>query len=140
METTTTYEQQAIDFLNATNTEFKAEFIEHNFYFEGDKEKRDIYKITLKRGNRRYSFKFGQSIVNSGYLTVNKKFKSPTPYDVLACLEKYEHETFKDFCDNFGYDTDSRSAKKIYKACKKQFEKLSSLYNESEMDLLREIN
>jgi hypothetical protein len=140
METTSTYEQQAIDFLNATNTEFKAEFVENNFYFEGDKETRDIYRITIKRGNRRYSFKFGQSIVNSGYLSVNKKFELPTPYHVLACLEKYEHSTFEDFCNEFGYDTDSRSAKKIYKACKKQYTKLVELYSESEMDLLREIN
>jgi hypothetical protein len=60
------YTKQAEDFLKKTGTEFNAEFIEFNKYFDDDKEKRDIYKITLKRGNRQYAFKFGQSINNSG--------------------------------------------------------------------------
>ena len=49
------------------NLEFKAEFVENGLYFQGDKETRDIYNITLKRGQRKYSFKFGQSIANSGF-------------------------------------------------------------------------
>jgi hypothetical protein len=62
-----TYEQQAIDFLQSTNTEFKCEFVENVKHFDDDKDVRDIYQITLKRGSRKYSFKFGQSIMNSQY-------------------------------------------------------------------------
>lgn len=60
-----TYEQQAIEFLNAKNTEFSCKFLKHGKHFDDDKEERDIYEITLKRGEKSYSFNFGQSIVNS---------------------------------------------------------------------------
>jgi len=46
---------------------FSAEFKENGKHFVNDKEPRDIYKITLKRGARSYTFDFGQSINNSGF-------------------------------------------------------------------------
>lgn len=61
------YNKQATDFLKETNTTFKAEFLENGFHFYGDTETRDIYKITLTRGSRAYTFNFGQSINNSGF-------------------------------------------------------------------------
>jgi hypothetical protein len=65
--------------------------------------------------------------------------KPPKPYDILACLEKYDYESFEDFCSELGYDTDSRNAERIYNACKDQYLHLISLYNEEEMEMLREI-
>jgi len=62
----TNYQKQATDFLTKTGTTFKTEFIKNDYHFVGDTEKRDIYKITLSRGQRVYSFNFGQSINNSG--------------------------------------------------------------------------
>ena len=68
------YEQQAEAFLKATNTEFKCEFLFNGKYFCDDKEMRDVYRITLTRGRRSYTFQFGQSIVNSGfYYTKGRK-------------------------------------------------------------------
>ena len=61
------YTKQAEDFLKKTGTEFKAEFLRFGKYFDDDKEERDIYKITLNRGNRSFSFEFGQSINDSGF-------------------------------------------------------------------------
>lgn len=66
------YEKQANQFLKKTGVSFQAEFKKYDIYFEGDKEKRDIYNITLKRGNRSFSFDFGQSLENSGLKIVNK--------------------------------------------------------------------
>lgn len=60
------YNKQAEQFLKETGTEFKAEFLKNDFYFDGDEEKRDIYEITLKRADREYKFKFGQSLDCSG--------------------------------------------------------------------------
>jgi len=60
------YDIQAEDFLKKTGTEFSFKFLKHDHYFNDDKEKRDIYKITLKRGERSYTFNFGQSIACSG--------------------------------------------------------------------------
>ena len=114
------------------NLEFKAEFLENGLHFQGDKETRDIYNITLKRGQRKYTFKFGQSIA--------KGSNEPTLYDVLACLQKYEVGTFEDFCDEFGYDNDSRNALKTYKAVVKEYDKMCSLFNNDELELLQLIS
>lgn len=153
------------------NLGFKTEFLKNDFHFEGDKDKRDIYKITLKREGRKYTFNFGQSINKSQYYqdknikertyTLNGgnrtggykvhdlsfldtycdliKGVEPTLYDVLACLQKYDVGTFEDFCDCFGYDIDSRSAKKTYKAVVKEYDKMCTLFSESELEILREI-
>lgn len=67
MKQTIDYQQQAIDFLQSTNTEFSVKFLRNGKHFNDDKESRDIYEITLKRGNRKYAFEFGQSIMNSQY-------------------------------------------------------------------------
>lgn len=60
------YQQDAENFLKATNTTFKAEFLKYDKYFPSDPDKRDIYKITLTRGKRSFPFNFGQSLQNSG--------------------------------------------------------------------------
>lgn len=156
------YEKQAKDFLDKTRTEFKAELAEHGLYFEDDAETRDIYRITLKRqGKKEYSFRFGQSIANSGLINdkfktsnafkrsgrytpieesdFERKRKAPSAYDVLACLQKYDIGTFSDFCSEFGYDEDSRKAEKIYFAVQKEYDSIRHLYSEEELKLMREI-
>lgn len=195
MKTTLTgYDKQAVNFLKATNTEFKAELLRNDYHFDNDKLKRDIYNITLKRGNRSFSFEFGQSNVNSQYYfdktskrkytegkeyfesidsgkskkhykdmflkyisnssmfinTINdikalkrfgflKEGTSPTEYDILACLTKYDPETFENFCDEFGYDTDSKSAEKTYNAVVNEYKNVAMLWNDSEIEQLAEI-
>jgi hypothetical protein len=184
------YDRQAEDFLKKTETTFKAEFLKHDFHFNEDKEKRDIYLITLKKGNREFKFKFGQSLYSSikfkvikGYLDnktrehlkikgydfdyfqdfgvntkeelnrlkpffvgsgkfweENKNFKIPSAYDVLACLQKYEVGSFKDFCDSFGYDEDSRKAEKTYNLVVEEYKNVCMLWNEKELEILQEIN
>ena len=125
------YDIQAETFLKETNTKFKATYLDHNYYFTDDKDTRDVYRITLSNNRGRISFKFGQSIAETG--------KKPSAYSVLACLEKYEYIDFNDFCSNFGYDTDSRKAEKTYKAVKKEYEKLCKIFTEEEIEKLREI-
>ena len=82
------YEKQANDFLKKTNVGFKAEFVEFGKHFENDKEDRAIFNITLSKGERVFSFRFGQSIVNSGF-----------------CFPKYTDELNKKLRDsvNFRY-------------------------------------
>jgi hypothetical protein len=173
----TDYLKQAIDFLQKTDTSFKCDFLKNDFHFSGDKEKRDIYRITLKRGSRKFSFNFGQSLNDSGFyytkgrqiieidrkqienkhLAATIKAKDydfmhngksdkihypvvPNEYDVLACLTKYDPGDFEDFCNEFGYDTGSRSAKKTYKAVVKEWMKVCSIWNDEEIEKLAEIN
>jgi hypothetical protein len=170
------YNKQALDFLEKTGTTFKAEYLRTGKFFPSDEEERDIYKITLKRGSRSYSFEFGQSIRNSGYKIVGKYYSrnqinpflhngkvfghefaskyftlsskelaeivypiTPNEYDVLACLTKYDPGTFKNFCDEFGYDEDSKKAEKTYNAVVDEYKNICALYSDTELEEMQEI-
>jgi hypothetical protein len=116
---------------------------------------RDHYEVTLERtiGERkvRESITFGQSLMESSYRdnsrgpywsekvrrhnTTLRSYRSngvqrghePSLYNVLACLQKHEPGTFKQFCGDFGYDTDSRRALTVYEAVLEEFEKVQRL-------------
>ncbi len=96
------YEQKANKFLKNTDTKFKAEFLKNDFHFSDDKNKRDIYLITLKRGEREFKFNFGNSLNNSlkfeiikGYLSeaiiekLNKKGLSLNGCNTIEDKKKY---------------------------------------------------
>jgi len=163
------YNKQATDFLTKTNTTFKVEFLNYGKYFESDTDKRDIYKITLQRGERVYKFNFGQSINcchklnyprlvgntkrdmlakarlslyrwNDKDFIKNENFNEPTAYDVLSCLTKSSPETLEDFCDSYGYSSDSIKANNIYKAVVVEWQNVAMLWNDLEIEKLQEIN
>ena len=240
----TTYEQQALDFLNATGTTFKVEFKSFDKYFDDDVCPRNIFNITLKNSRHKFSFSFGSSLKDSlknsndviyekefdfyyglkfeglkqEYLSYSAKIKiedlknaknfnqcallidkrkaesvyndfvksntskysrlnilsfnewfenivikltnkttdfanknwgepihadtiiPPTAYDVLASITKYDVGSFEDFCSEFGYDTDSRKAYKIYKAVLKEWKNVELLFTAEQLELLRLIN
>jgi hypothetical protein len=91
--------------------------------------KRHIFKLRLSRGRKSYTFEFGQSIANGS--------QEPTLYDVLTCLQKYDVGSFEDFCGEFGFDEDSRTAEKTYKAVVKEFEAMERLFNSDELEVLQ---
>ncbi len=130
----TQYDSQAKKFLDKTNSVLTIEFWRNGKYFPDDKEDRNIYKFTLKRGERQFTGTFGDSINNTG------KGLKPTKYDILSCLTKYNPGTFDDFCSEFGYDTDSKKAETTYQAVTKEYLNLCNLYSEAEMEELAEIN
>lgn len=128
------YEAKAQKFLEKTGTEFSCEFLRHGPFFNDDKNtERDIYEITLKRGSRVWSFEFGQSVKNS------ELGIGPTVYDVLACLTKWNPGSFEEFCADYGYDTDSINAKRIYDAVVQEWLQVSKMFNEKELEELRGI-
>lgn len=52
-------------------------------------------------------------------------------------------ESFDNFCGEFGYDTDSRKAEKIYKACKRayaKFERVSGYSDDEMYDFINELS
>lgn len=72
------------------------------------------YKCVLGRGRKRHTFDF---YTGMGWT------KDPTASDVLENVRTdcWSGELdFEEFCDEFGYDTDSRSAERIHRACVKQ--------------------
>lgn len=173
----TSYEQQAQNFLTATGASIEITYLKNDFHFVGDKDKRDIYTVTIKRGNRKFTFNFGQSIDKSGFYfqigrkktEIDRKYikeskqalsmskyklgasdfdakidyihypETPTAYDVLACLQKYDVGTFEDFCGEFGYDTDSKTAEKTYNAVVNEYTNVCKLFTDTEIEQLQEI-
>jgi hypothetical protein len=153
------YEKQGNDFLTATNTELKIEYIGKRKHFPDDREERDCYNVTLSRDNRSYSFVFGDSIANTEKREVAKRpfqpydysrtmrewkkakaeYKEPRAYDILSCLTKYDPGTFSDFCSEYGYDNDSIRAKNTYEAVRDEYLNLAKLYNNAEMEKMAEI-
>lgn len=108
-----TYEQQAIDFLAISNTEFSAKYLRTGKYFDNDKEDRDIYEITLSSKGRVYTFNFGQSINCSGLYklqdyNLKKKFGrnviSAEEYKTLNLFDKRDAILNKDYAKPTAYD------------------------------------
>ncbi len=52
----------------------------------------------------------------------------PTAEDVLGCLasDSAGPDSFEDFCREYGYDEDSRTAERTFNACQKQKSELES--------------
>lgn len=71
---------------------------------------------------------------------LKRKAAVPSVYDVLACLTKCDPGTFEDFCAEYGYSEDSRSAEQLYFAVQKEYAQLTRLFTPDEMDELAEIN
>lgn len=131
------YEQQANSWAEKWGVIMTARHVGHMRHFPDDSDTRDVYEITLLRGERRMVIKFGQSLSESGY---SPKFSdgpywrkleqkktcpptrthTPTMYDVIACIQKTDPGTFDDFRGDFGFDTDSRRALDTYMAVQRE--------------------
>lgn len=153
------YNKQGEYFLTSTNTKMDISYKGYDYHFAGDKDKRDIYTITLSRNSRKYTFDFGQSIHHSGRFILgykkipggyqmreikpNPNYSQPTAYDILTCLQKYDAGTFDNFISEFGYEFSSvseyKAIKKIYKAVCKEFDNVQKLWSEEEIEQLQEI-
>lgn len=87
-------------------------------------------KVTVKNldNGKRTSFDFWGTVVNprveSEYDLLNAFYCFVS--DALAGVDSFEN-----FCSEFGYDTDSRNAEKIWKACKRSTDKFFNLTNYS---------
>lgn len=122
------YNKGAYLIANAIGLKMQVLSSEYKKHFTDDEQKRYVFKVRLSKGGKQYTFEFGQSISEGS--------NEPTLYDVLACLTKYDPETFEDFCANYGYDEDSRKAEKTYKAVLKEFNNMNRLFTSEELELL----
>ncbi|NBW14777.1 MAG: hypothetical protein EBR82_42940 [Caulobacteraceae bacterium] len=83
----------------ATNgVSMTARFDSHGKMFDCDRDKdaRDIWMVTISRGRRRFTIRFGQSIVDSD------NGIPPCVTDVLCCLPKCDPGTLADYIDTYG--------------------------------------
>lgn len=145
--------------LEQTDSKLRITFEKTAPFFDGDNQKRDVYSVELSRGGCDYTFKFGQSVACSagwrwesdwsttkyafgparpiyGNYKPNVDRRQPSAGSVLMCLEHSNPGTFEDFCDEYGYDTDSRKAEKTWRACVDQYLALSAMYTPDELEAL----
>lgn len=150
------YIKQATDFLQKTYSKMKIRYVGLAVNKEWkEKDERCLYEITLTSPRGSMTFDFWDSIQNTKIrimpfdeynvqankeLAAKKKAAVPSVYDVLACLTKCDPGTFEDFCSNYGYDEDSRTAERVYFAVQKEYTQLARLFTPEQMEELAEIN
>lgn len=127
------YHVNAVKFIKKHNVVFKIKLLKKGKYFNNDDKERNIYEITLSRKNHTFIFTFGQSII------ATQNGETPSVYDVLVCLTKYNPSTFEDFCSEFGYDTDSEKAEPDYNAVVNEWNNVKALFTDAEIEELAEI-
>ena len=65
---------------------------------------------------------------------------APSEYSIFSCLTKYDPYSFEDFCSEFGYDEDSKTAKRTYNAVVNEWQNVCMMWTDEEIEELREIN
>ncbi len=162
------YTEQAENFLKQFGLEFRAVLIGSDCpkfcpdaEREHDMEKVDTfprkthihgkhYRCTISgQGRGHVSFDFWNSYNDEEFNACKKYAPSlipdsiplriPLAYDLLAAIQKSDVGTFRDFCGDFGYDTDSREAESTYRAVVKEWEKVQRFFTETEIHALQQI-
>jgi hypothetical protein len=70
---------------------------------------------------------------------VKANLKAPDAYDVLCCVQKQDVGSFSEFCDEFGYSTDSRMAHDAWEACAEEWARVKRFFSTEELEKLEEI-
>lgn len=133
---------QLEEFIKITWIVIEKKFLKKDFYFDWDKDQRNVREIVIKRWNKQIDFTFGDSLMNSNKKKLINRWTDtykniivePTNYDLFSCLQTdYVDELFEDRCDNLWYDTDSRRAERIYNNCVKQTYKIKKIFSYNEI-------
>ena len=88
------------------------------------------YKVTLRYENRSMQFSYYQGMGIS---------HEPQLADVVMsiCSDAQAGElSFAEFCDEFGYDSNSRLHEQIHKSCKKMSDKANRVFGETLISVL----
>ena len=107
--TITNENELTIEFLTRHNATVTFELIGQRVPSWGGKPV-NAYWFTIERNGMEYSNTFYDSVYNT------QKGIEPTPYSLLACLQKYEVGTYYEFCNEFGYNPYDAESEKIYTA------------------------
>lgn len=98
-----------------------------------DSKDMDHWKVVLHAGRSRVTTYFSVGYGHNG--------KAPEAPDVLSCLADdaagvTNAQSFEDWCSEYGYESDSRKAERIYKACEHSAAKLHKLLGDSAYETL----
>jgi hypothetical protein len=139
------YQAQAQEFLDKTGTKLYFSYVKKRKQSEvwGDKESKLLcteLKVTLENKRGKITFPFFASHKDTiDGAVFSEDFKNDFAYHALAALDIVP-DTFKDFCDCFGYDDDSIRALETFKKCVDMNKKLRKIFSSEELELLAEIN
>lgn len=82
------------------------------------------YPVTLSKDGKSMRIMFIQSRTAGS--------TPPTEYDVVSVLTMSDPGSFKNFCEELGYDINSRKDENTYKAVKRQWKSLVRVFGEGE--------
>jgi hypothetical protein len=119
-------------FIATNKIKARAAWTDRNPHMEGS-DRMDNWKVQLRMGAKRLSVYFSMGMGHGG--------AEPGADDVLNCLASdaagiENASSFEDWCDEYGYDTDSRKHLRTFKVCERQAEKLKAFLGD---DLYREL-
>lgn len=104
---------------------------DHNPCMDDDDHPMDHWRCRIRQGRKSMSLTFSMGSGHNG--------KRPELDEVLSCLasdSSLVDQTFENFCDEFGYEHDSRKHKRTYNACIKQGNQLLALLGKDAFDEL----
>ena len=130
------YEGNANKLIKELGITFEARFVGHYCPRWCDDPKHvhgDEYRCIFRRkGQRPFIVRFWNSLHDK------QEGNTPTAYDVLACIQKYDVGTLDDFVSEFGY-TKSPKITAIYHAVIKEYAGVINFFKPEEMPLIQEI-
>lgn len=94
----------------------------------------------LTEKDRKYQTAYGQR-----YLEQVEKMRKPQTPPIAGLLHSLIldgsacDESFSSWCDNFGYDVDSRKALATYEACQQGFDKVRKVFTGAQIEHIREL-
>lgn len=119
------------EFCKINKVTMTAEYASINPNMVNEKWQANHYKVTLRYQGRQYTTYFSQGLGIAG---------SPEVDSVLDCLasdaQGVDGATFENWASDYGYDTDSCKAEKIFKACQREAVNLRRLLGAKYTDLL----
>ncbi len=94
---------------------------------------RDYYSFSGRKGKRVSLPWNGKMSYDEQQRLFRSRPSKPNVTDVMYCLvsdaQCADYGDFDDFCDNLGYDNDSREAERIHRACQDTFFKLRNMFD-----------
>jgi len=146
----TEFDTQATDFLSRFGLKLKITLSDTKTPSWGDDcggKYRPHYRVTLAInksyvGHSNRPFPHSTSFDFFGSIRDGMDGTSPSEYSVLACISSdiYCPDTFADFCSDYGYDEDSRTAEKQFRACSRFAKQLRAFFTPDEIKALQEIH
>lgn len=127
--------QTMTEFIKNNNVTMTFEQADSNPYISDMPSGSNHYKVTIKKNGKQFTTYYSQGPAI---------YHGPEIEDVLNCLAldslSFENaRDFEDFANEFGYDTDSRRAEKIYRACEKTSKSMHRLFSDYQLEELYQI-